>query len=584
MLGNKVGSAEIELRATTDKLRADIEKAKTDIKKSSDSMEKSFEDAKGGLDGMNKSAMRFAQVGAAGMATGLAAIAKSSIETAKRFESLNNRLSRLTSSGQDFAETQDYIREASNRLNVDIEQYSDTVSRLLALEKSGVIQNRERVKQLSEGIIEAAAAYGASGSQIENVLYGMSQALGQGVVQMQELNQVVEPMPGFLGDLAAAAGMSAGEFRKLVGEGKVTSEMFSDILVKAFKRSEGAASGMTDTITGATARLQNEWKMLQLTIAEGFVTDSYEAFLNLLTRTLSVMQDVIAGARAIAAEIQKISGIDLGANAIKVQQQKVERLRSYGAGDIRRRDIFGGDTLQTEQAKLYDLQAQEMRKIEAQYRQKMGFDVKTGAPVVQKETITGGGSQTFTGGFREIKEGAKSATTAIKELEKSVKETDQSVKTDLTSAFDNLFDGIIDGSGDAKDAVRGLILELGKIAISKAFGGSEGGGSIGGLISGAIGGLFDKLPSFDTGTPYVASDMVAQIHKGEAVLTPHQADMWRSGSGGAVYNIDARNATPGVEQRIKNVMMEVQNLRASVPSISVGAVRESKNRGVDSDA
>lgn len=606
---NKVGSAEIELRATTKKLQGDIDSAKNKIEKSVKDIEKSFDGVTSSVKSSTIAIGTFSGLAANDVVRALTNIAKSSIETAKRFELINNRLSRLTKSGQDFADTQDYIREASNRLNVDVEQYSDTVARLLALEKSGVIQNRERTKQLSEGIVEAAAAYGASGGQIENVLYGMSQALGQGTVQMQELNQVVEPMPGFLGDLASAAGMSAGEFRKLVGEGKVTSEMFSDILVKAFEKSAGAASGMTDTITGSSIRLKNEWKLLQLTIAEGFATDGYEGFLNLLTKTLSVMNDVIQGARMIAAEISKISGIDLQSNAVELQKQKVNRLSKKGAGSLARTDIFGNDILVKEQIKLYDLQAKQMKSLEAQYRTMKGFDVKTGAPIgtpiKTTETITGGnsssGGQSLNSPFQSIKTGTREAKTEVEALNESLKQTDDLVAKDITGAFDTMFESIILGTGDAKDAVRQLGNEILKTLYQQTVGQQMGGlsSAIGGIFSNAIGSVFGgsaskisasgvpipvskPIPSFDVGTPYVQNDMLAQIHKGEAVLTPHQADLWRSGnSGGATYNIDARGAAPGVEAKIRNVLNDVTNLRAAVPSMAVGAIKDANMRGVN---
>ena len=63
------------------------------------------------------------------------------------------------------------------------------------------------------------------------------------------------------------------------------------------------------------------------------------------------------------------------------------------------------------------------------------------------------------------------------------------------------------------------------------------------------------INSFDVGTPYVTHDQVAQIHKGEAVLTPDEAAAWRNGGGGNVYNIDARGADAGAVRRIEQTLM-----------------------------
>jgi hypothetical protein len=54
----------------------------------------------------------------------------------------------------------------------------------------------------------------------------------------------------------------------------------------------------------------------------------------------------------------------------------------------------------------------------------------------------------------------------------------------------------------------------------------------------------------------------------------------QSGSGGAVYNIDARGASPGVEQKIENVMRQVLQLRADVPKLAVNSVDDATKRGM----
>jgi hypothetical protein len=53
-------------------------------------------------------------------------------------------------------------------------------------------------------------------------------------------------------------------------------------------------------------------------------------------------------------------------------------------------------------------------------------------------------------------------------------------------------------------------------AIFKKGGGSSGGSQLGALFSGIA--TFFGLPSFDVGTPFVPRDMVAKVHKGEAII------------------------------------------------------------------
>ena len=80
--------------------------------------------------------------------------------------------------------------------------------------------------------------------------------------------------------------------------------------------------------------------------------------------------------------------------------------------------------------------------------------------------------------------------------------------------------------------------------------------AVGSSITSGLGNFLDGIiNSFDVGTPYVTHDQVAQIHKGEAVLTPDEAAAWRNGGGGNVYNIDARGADAGAVRRIEQTLM-----------------------------
>jgi len=93
-----------------------------------------------------------------------------------------------------------------------------------------------------------------------------------------------------------------------------------------------------------------------------------------------------------------------------------------------------------------------------------------------------------------------------------------------------------------------FITGISKGILDKAGGGGEGGGG-----GGIIGKLFSFLPSFDVGSNFVPNDMIAKVHKGEMIVPAMDAKLLRQG-GGTVFNIDARGASPGVEQAILRAM------------------------------
>ena len=228
-----------------------------------------------------------------------AASASSIFRNIQTFEKLDIRLRELTGSAEDYANTQDYLKAKADELNVGIETLSDGYARLLVLQNSGVL-NREQVNQLSEGLVNAASALGASGVDIERVLFGLSQGLSAGTLRAEELNQVVEPLPGLLQELDKAAGLSAGGFRRLVNSGQVTSDMFATTLVKALESYDGAAAKLDGTISGSLTRLNNAWVELARTIGESgvieFLADLTEAFAD----SIGVASKAVTGQMAFA--------------------------------------------------------------------------------------------------------------------------------------------------------------------------------------------------------------------------------------------------------------------------------------------
>ena len=247
-----------------------------------------------------------------------AASASSIFRNIQTFEKLDIRLRSLTNSAEDYANTQDYLRAKADELNVGIETLSDGYARLLVLQNSGVL-NREQVNQLSEGLVNAAARLGASGADIERVLFGLSQGLSAGTLRAEELNQVVEPLPGLLQALDSAAGLTAGGFRRMVNAGEVTSTFFAGTLVKALESYAGAAQELDGTVSGSLTKLNNAWVELARTIGESgiidFITDLTEAMATSIGVATKAVQGQMAFAEATGI-VEKIAFIT--ARGVKV--------------------------------------------------------------------------------------------------------------------------------------------------------------------------------------------------------------------------------------------------------------------------
>ena len=247
------------------------------------------EQALSGLGG----AAKIAGAALAGMS--FVSIAKDLVRTVEQVENLSIRLKGLTNSADDYAKVQDYLVDVSNRHHKSNLVLADSFSRLLTLEQAGLITRKQSMAIL-EGISNASSKTGATTEQLKQSMFGLSQAMGTGVVHMEELNQVTEPMPGLLNKIAEAAGFTVGEFRKLVGEGRITSEVFGRVMVGAFASYQGAAEAAGETLTAKYADIGNSWTALAKAVEAPVVN------------TLSPILDLIASqVHALAQDLRELN-------------------------------------------------------------------------------------------------------------------------------------------------------------------------------------------------------------------------------------------------------------------------------------
>lgn len=228
------------------------------------------------------------------------------IRAASDAEMLQLRLENLTTSASQNAEAQRYLEEAADRLNVRYSVLADSYTRLLVLEKQRTVTATES-REILEGMTNVARTLGASNVQVSQAMYGMTQAFTQGRVQAQELNQVVEPLPGLLQALDKAAGVASGGFRKMVVDGEVTSQMFKRTLITALQDYEGAAENASNTMSAAFNDFLSEYdnlaKRLSAPINSAIVplVTTATSALELLGDNVDVLDDLAVAAGIVAA-------------------------------------------------------------------------------------------------------------------------------------------------------------------------------------------------------------------------------------------------------------------------------------------
>jgi tape measure domain-containing protein len=236
-------------------------------------------------------------------------LAKNLVKTVEQVQNMEVLLKGLTNGAQDYADVENYLSKLSQRHHKDNLVLADSFSRLLAIEQAGII-TRKQSQSLLEGMSNMQSKTGASSDQMKQSMFGLSQALSTGVVHMEELNQVTEPMPGLLVEIARAAGFTGesavGDLRAMVEEGKITSDMFGNIMVDALNRYQGAAEASGETLTAQYADIKNAWTSL--------AKELKEPINDVLTPILEFAKDQLDG---IAQDIREIKALGNSFDAIK---------------------------------------------------------------------------------------------------------------------------------------------------------------------------------------------------------------------------------------------------------------------------
>ncbi|MCE9679618.1 tape measure protein [Shewanella sp. AS1] len=215
------------------------------------------------------------------------------------FQDVRTRLQSLSGTTAAYANNEKYLLQLTREHHKELIPLADNYAAMLNLVDSGLL-TQSQSRAILEGMSNAQSALGASSVQLGQSMYGLSQALASPIVRAEELNQLVEPMPGLLNKMDRAAGLSAGGFRRMVLEGKVTSEFLRNNLIKALQEYEGAAAATAANISAQTRDMKNAYQQL-LVAFESPINDS-------LTPVLSAVTDGLTWATDNANTLQQVFG------------------------------------------------------------------------------------------------------------------------------------------------------------------------------------------------------------------------------------------------------------------------------------
>ncbi|WP_109123250.1 tape measure protein [Acinetobacter baumannii] len=215
-----------------------------------DSIERKGDFATKSMDGLSVATRQLAGY-MAGVVTVGAAINRMDLYTG-----INNKLKLVTNSqeelNQAMADTFDIAQRSASAWSAVNDVYSKYMSNAKTLNLT-----QEQTAKLTEITSKAVAISGSNAESASAALFQYGQALDGGVLRAEEFNSLVDGAGGLLNAMAKGLGVTRGELRQMMLDGKLTGEVITKALLKAGDSVEELYGKTDKTISQSLGMLSN---------------------------------------------------------------------------------------------------------------------------------------------------------------------------------------------------------------------------------------------------------------------------------------------------------------------------------------
>ncbi|HGL4396962.1 TPA: tape measure protein [Enterobacter hormaechei] len=293
---------------------------------------------------------------------------------ADNMSQLNARIERLTGSAATASQTMQSLMRISSATGGSLQDTAklwETLS--TALRDTGATNGQ--VIQLTETLQKIGRIGGSSSEEMANALRQFGQSISSGTVRAEEFNSILEQMPELARQIAAGMGVSIGELRQLMLDGKLTAE---DAL---------------NAIQKQTGSVNAEFEKLPRTLSQAntALTNSFLTMVDNINQATGASNGMVLVIDSLAVAIGRLTGQAATAS------QQIADLRSEAEMYAKRARTWSwlgfGDWQKENEEKSAQLTAEAWEKAS-----RAGWDAvqKTAAatkPIEIKATATSGGSK-----------------------------------------------------------------------------------------------------------------------------------------------------------------------------------------------
>ncbi|EEW7582245.1 tape measure protein [Escherichia coli] len=245
-----------------------------------------------------------------GLKTGLSAIAsaiavsqvvdygKRFLEAADAMSQLQARIERLTGSAAAATQTMQGLMRISSATGGSLQDTAklwETLS--TALRDTGATNGQ--IIQLTETLQKIGRIGGSSSEEMANALRQFGQSISSGTIRAEEFNSILEQMPELARQIAAGMGVSIGELRQLMLDGKLTAE---DAL-NAIQKQTGSVNAEFEKLPRTLAQANNA------------LTNSFLSMIDSVNQATGASSGMVTVIDSLTAALDRLAGKAISADA-----------------------------------------------------------------------------------------------------------------------------------------------------------------------------------------------------------------------------------------------------------------------------
>lgn len=176
------------------------------------------------------------------------------------YTKISSQLKLATRSQLEFNEAYKNVQRIASDSQSGIEETALLYARLSnALRDMNATQ--DQVSEITEAVSLGLKISGASAAESASAMLQLSQAFSSGVLRGEEFNAVNEAAPRLMTALAESLNVTRGELRQMAQDGKLTSDVVGNALLKSLQDFRKEAK-LTQNISGGLTGISNEFTLM----------------------------------------------------------------------------------------------------------------------------------------------------------------------------------------------------------------------------------------------------------------------------------------------------------------------------------